>query len=204
MKRWAPLLLASCLLGCGTTTRLSDVWVKPGARPTFDHVLVIGVARTATARRTFEDRFATALGERGTEATPSWAIFPGEERIPKSAVLKAVRQRGFDAVIVTRLLEVDEKTTHYPGSTHVVPSAYAGYGMHRYYGYAYDVVHTPPRTVTQQIVRLETHLYDAASAELAWSAQSDTFDPSSTTAAIESVVDAVSARIAEDGLLPTR
>ena len=50
-------------------------------------------------------------------------------------------------------------------------------------------------------MRLETHLYDARTADLVWAAHSDTFDPSSTDDIIDSVTKKLSRRLAEDGML---
>jgi protein-L-isoaspartate O-methyltransferase len=73
--------------------------------------------------------------------------------------------------------------------------------MYGYYGSSWDVVHNPGYTVTETIVRLETHLYDARTADLVWAAHSDTFDPSSIAAGVDSVTKKLSRQLAEDGML---
>jgi hypothetical protein len=163
-------------------------------------ILVIGVARTESSRRTFEDRFVEALGERGASGVPSYTILPGEGRIEEPAIRAAVREHGFDGVIVTRLLRIDEETEYVPPMTRVAPG-YGGYGLYGYYGMAWSVETTPGYTITTQIVRLETNLYDVASDKLVWTAHSDTLNPDSPEDAIGSVTKAIIERLAEDGLL---
>jgi hypothetical protein len=51
-------------------------------------------------------------------------------------------------------------------------------------------------------VRLETHLYDASSAELVWAAHSDTLNPKSIDDGVESVAKKLSERLAADGFTP--
>jgi hypothetical protein len=195
-------ILAVPLLGpgCATPTELSGVWVTERPAP-LSKILVIGVARTESSRRTFEDRFVEALGERGTSAVASYTILPGEGRIEEPAIRSAVREHGFDGVIVTRLLRIDEETEYVPPTTRVAPGGYGGYGLYGYYGMAWSVETTPGYTITTQIVRLETNLYDVASDKLVWTAHSDTLNPDSPEDAIGSVTNAIIERLAEDGLL---
>jgi len=175
-------LLASALslavlagMACGTTTRLSNVWRSESYSAGPMHkVLVVGIAQTSTGRRSFEDRFVEALASQQVDAVQSYRLLPSDERLSEATLKEAIRGHGFDGVIATRLIEVDEETTYVPPST----------------------------TVTTTIVRLETHLYDAEQAELVWSAQSDTFDPDSTQDAIDSVTKKIAKQLASEDLLP--
>ena len=192
----APLLA----FGCATPTELSGVWVTEQPAP-LSSILVIGVARTESSRRTFEDRLVEALAERGASGVASYTLLPGEGRIEESAIRAAVREHAFGGVIVTRLLRIDEETTYVPPTTRVVPGGYAGFGLYGYYGMAWSVETTPGYTQTTRIVRLETNLYDVASEKLVWTAHSDTLNPDSPEDAIGSVTKAIVERLAEDGLL---
>jgi hypothetical protein len=99
------------------------------------------------------------------------------------------------------LVQVDEREKYVPPTTYVKPGYY-GRGLYGYYGRGYEVVHQPGYTVHTTIVRLETHLYDASSAELLWAAHSDTFNPKSIDDGIESVTQKLSKRLAADGFAP--
>jgi hypothetical protein len=135
----------------------------------------------------------------GADAVSSYQLLPTNDRLTKEELEGAVRRGGFDGVIVTRLLEGAEETTHVPPSTHVVPSY--RYGYYGYYGRNYDVVHTPGYTLTTEVVRLETRLWNAADSRLAWGITSETFDPTSTEDAIASVTKKLVQQLSEDGLL---
>jgi hypothetical protein len=198
----AVLALASLVaLSCATRTELSGIWVAPSAASQpLQRVLVIGVASTDSRRRTFEDGFVAALAAKSVVAAPSYEFVPNSENLTKETIGQAITGKGFDGVIVTRLLTVDEEKNYIPPSTYVVPT-YRGAGLYNYYPMAYDVVHTPGRVVTKTIVRLETHVYEAANAELVWAAHSDTFDPDTTDDIISSVTSKLSDRLAKDGVL---
>lgn len=205
MKRnpfWCVVALAVLAgIACATRTTLSNVW-RSESYPsgTMQRVLIIGVAENETERRSFEDAFGAALAVHNVDAVPSYQLLPGSERLSRESIEAAMGGRGFQGVLVTRLLGVDERETYVPPSTYVRPGYY-GYGMYGYYGSSWDVCHTPGYTVTETIVRLETHLYDAGTADLVWAAHSDTFDPTSTRDIIDSVTKKLSRRLAEDGML---
>jgi len=162
-------------------------------------ILVVGIAETSLGRRAYEGRFAEALAGAGAEAVPSYQLLPSSDRLTKEEIDRVVRSEGFDGVIVTRLLGVEEKTTYVPPSSYVVPSY--GYGYYGYYGRSYDVVNTPGYTKSTEIVRLESRLWNAADAKLAWGIVSETFDPKSDDDAMASVTKKLVQKLADDGLL---
>ena len=166
-----------------------------------NQMLVIGIAENDIKRRSFEDGFSTALEEQGVDAVPSYRILPDSEQLSKDSIQQAIHGRGFQGVVATRLVQIDEREKYVPPTTYVTPGYY-GRGLYGYYGRGYEVVHQPGYTVNTTIVRLETHLYDASSAELVWAAHSDTFNPKSIDDGIGSVTRKLSKRLAADGFAP--
>ena len=198
---WSLVAGAALLAACGTVTKIPNVWRNPAHEGNaYQRIYVIGVGENQVNRRLFEDRFAAALSDKGAVASPSYVTLPQSERLTEEQVRRAIEGGGYDGVIVTRMLGVEEKTEYVPPRTYTVPRYYGGY--YRYYGTAWDVVHQPGYTMTRTIVRLETNLYDVGSGELVWSGQSETFDPGSVTDIIDSVTKAVAGRLAKEGLLP--
>ena len=189
-------------ISCATKTEISGVWKSesPTTHP-MNQILVIGIAENDTNRRIFEDSFSEELGEQGVNAAPSYRILPDSERLSKESIQQAIRGRGIQGVLVTRLVQVDEREKYVPPKTYVQPGYY-GRGLYGYYGRGYEVVHQPGYTVHTTIVRLETHLYDASSAELLWAAHSDTLNPKSIDDGIESVTQKLSKKLAADGFAP--
>ncbi len=166
-----------------------------------DQILVIGIAENDTKRRSFEDGFASALEERGVDAVPSYQILPNTEQLSKESIQQAIRGRGFQGVLATQLVRIDEHEKYVPPTTYVTPGYY-GRGLYGYYGRGYQVVHQPGYTVHTTIVRLETHLYDATTAELVWAAHSNTLNPKSIDDGIGSVTKKLSKRLESDGFAP--
>jgi hypothetical protein len=189
-------------VSCAARTELSGVW-KSDSLPTpkMNPILVIAIAESDVKRRSFEDGFEAALEEQGFDAVPSYSILPDPEQLTKESIQQAIRGRGIQGVIATQLVQVDEREKYIPPTTYVKPGYY-GRGLYGYYGRGYEVVHQPGYTVHTTIVRLETHLYDASSAELLWAAHSDTLNPKSIDDGIGSVTAKLSKRLAADGFAP--
>jgi len=187
--------------GCGTKTRVSSQWMSPDYKGGPMHkILVLGISETFLGRRTYEDSFTEALRKGGAEAVSSYTLLPSDDKLTKEEIEEILSREGFDGLIVTRLLEVAEETTYVPPSTTVV-SGGSRYGYYGHYGRNYDVVHSPGYTLTTEIVRLETQLWNAADSELAWGITSETFDPTSKDDAIASVTSVLVQKLVNDGLL---
>jgi hypothetical protein len=195
------LLGIAVLAACGTVTKIPNAWRNPAHEGMpFQKIFVIGVGKNEGNRRLFEDRFAAVLAGHGALASPSYGALAQSERLTEEQVRGAIEGGGYDGVIVTRLLGVEEKTEYVPPRTYTVPRHYHGY--YRYYGTTWDIVHQPGYLETHTIVRLETNLYDVGTGELAWSGQSETFDPDSLEAIIDSATEAVTRRLREERLIP--
>lgn len=195
---WAVVGLG--LLGCGTVTTVPLVWKDPAwAGDGYARIFVIGVAENPATRRVFEDELVAALRGRGTSAVASYTTLPDTERLGEERIRKAMAAGDFDAVVITRLLGSEERPTYVPPRTYTVPSTYGGY--YGYYHRSWDVVHEPGYTRIDTVVRLETNLYDVATAALVWSAQSETLDPRSIGDGIASVTSAVAKQLAEDEVI---
>jgi len=204
----SSLVLFACmflvwLVACGARTTLSGVWQSPERAATpIRSMLVIGIGTEETSRRQYEDHFSMALEERGTQAVPSYRVLPSEERLSQVDLAAAVARGGHDGVIVTRLLAVDTDERYVPPSSSM--SVGVGRGYYGYYGSSFGVNYSPGYVQRTTIVRLETKLYEVGEDDLVWSAQSETFQPSSTEDIVESVTKAVVKRLAEAGWLAPR
>ena len=196
------VLLAVATMACATETLVSSRWISPEYKGGGVHrILIIGVAQSELGRRTYEDGFSEALRAFGAEAVPSYDLLPTTDQLDRAEVEALVQAKGFDGVMVTRLLGVDEETTVVPPSTQVIPTAGYGYGYYGYYRSQYEVVRTPGYIRTTKIVRLETKLWNAEDSQLIWGVTSETFDPSSTSDGVASVTRSLANQLDHDGLV---
>jgi hypothetical protein len=177
-------LLASCatiallvLAGCGSTTKLTNVWSDPTLQTnSLKKLMVIGVAQQASTRRMFEDTFAAALQKQGVQAMASYTVIP--EVRDSTGMHAAIVQSGCDGVFVTRLIDQKTVDTYYPPtSTYVGTPYYGGYygGYYGYYSSSYAVMTSPGYTVENEVIHLETNLYRTADSKLVWAAMSESW-----------------------------
>jgi len=169
-------------------------------------ILVIGVAENQANRRMYEAALAQRLEEHGVTAYQSVMLLPTSEKLQKEDVVAAVKEKNIDAVLVTRVLDINRQKNYVPPST-TVYSAYPGYG-HAYYGsyygyyhHSYSVVTSPGYTYTDVTVILETNLYDASNENIAWSGQSATFNPEDVHEVIGPTAKLIVNKLIEEGFI---
>lgn len=193
-KAAAVLILSAFLLGGCSTTRVTGVWKKSDyVGGPFQSILVVGLTKDESNKSIWEDIMAAQLRQNGVNAATGAKCFPGDTDITKTEILDYVRDKGIDAVLLTRLVDIRKEKAYYPPTGYYYgfyDDYYYGGPYHRYYnhfGSFYDRVYTPGYTTTYTIVVLETNLYDTRSQELVWSMSSDTFDPASADKLARSV-----------------
>lgn len=191
----ALALVALVIGGCATTRPVHE-WRSPGFTGSIDSVLVIAAVERSTQRRVFEDLFADTLATHGVAATPSYTLLTSEAEISRDTVERAIRGKNIDAVLVTRLLGVDEVETYQPPTTRIYYGRYDSY-----YHHALTEV-SPGYYHRYKVLTLETTLYDSASGELVWSMQSEAIEPSTPRTLLEDQINLTVERLAAQGLLP--
>lgn len=201
------MILLALISACSNTT-VTGVWKKSDyTGPAFTSVLVIALTENKTNRDIWEDKMATQLSQTGVKAFTSNKVFAGDEEITKEEVLDYVRKNGIEAVLITRLVDIEKEKAYYPPTTNYVGSYYGGasYGYYNsfgsYYPRAYNTVTTPGYTATLTTVLLETNLYQSSSQDLVWSLSSETFDPRSVNELVESVGAKLAKSLQENGLI---
>ncbi|MET0936589.1 MAG: hypothetical protein ABWX83_11385 [Luteibacter sp.] len=157
MKQRIGVAVALLLAGCASVS-VTNEWKDPTwSGPPASHVLVIGVAKSDTMRRLFEDTFVRDLSAAGVAASASYAnIPPGADGSAKLGdVMKAT---GSDAVLVTRIQRVEDRIN-------VTPTGPGYGGFYGWYGGAWA---STPEVTQTTIVTLETSVWDAKSQKLVW------------------------------------
>jgi hypothetical protein len=159
--RTIAALLVLTLAACASTS-VKDQWKDPAWHgPPAANVVVVGIARSDTTRRIFEDTFAAELGKVGVRAEQSYTqIAPGEGGGVKLSDF--VQSSNADAVLTTRVQRVEQKVDVSPG--------YAPIGYRGFYGW-YGTAWAATPTVSQyEVVTLETTVWDPKTEKLIWAA----------------------------------
>lgn len=180
-------------------------WRSPEATVRkFHRVLALGLSNKTEVRADFEDALAAQLTETGLEAIPGNAILlrPESTQMDLKYLKEQVRANKIDAVVVSRLIKVENNVTYIPGGTYVVPYPYYN-TFYGYYGSVYGVVYTPDYLREEKKVRIETNLYSTSSpdGELIWTGITDTVNPSNLHKAIKGLVKLVLKQMQSEGVL---
>ena len=195
-----PLVLVALLAGCAAT-KLKDSWKNPKySGPAFKKILVLGVSSEAVTRRSFEDTFAGALQDSGVSAIPSYTLISRNGRIEEDKLRTAVAETGADGVLITRVVNIDQKSQTSPGYVTLVPGGGYYGGFYGYYGAAWGH-YTPPATYTYKVLTLETNLWEVKSEDLAWSGFTEITDPSTVRRETESFSKVVIDALKSQGLI---
>ena len=192
--------LLALLAGCATTTTTA-VWKDPEVGDMrLRSLLVLGVAEDQFARRKYEDALAQALRSEGVNAAAGYRVVPHDGKLTQEQIDTAVASRGFQGVLVTRVIGTGEETVHFPG--------YYDYyrrpifdSYYRYYAYTYDRVYRPGYTDTYQTVSLETTLYQAPSGRVAWGMRTKSIDPEALDRLVSDLVRETIENLTTSGLL---
>jgi len=186
--------------GCGSTTRIVNQWSHPDyASPRFSRILVIGVSKQPSLRRTFEDEFAAKLKAAGVDAVPSYRYIPEDGPVDETRLQAAVKQANADAAIVTRVVRVERKTQVSPGFYQPAPAP--GFGFYPGYSVAWLGYYEPPMVYQYDVYISETSLYDMARNLLVWSGTAETRAPGDINKEITRYVDVVIKALRSKNLL---
>jgi hypothetical protein len=171
--------------GCATSTKIVNQWVNPDyTSPRFRKIMVIGVSKQPSIRRTFEDQFVTKLKAAGVDAVPSYLYIPEDGQVDEGRLQEAVKRANADGVIITRLVRVEKKTEVSPGFYRPGP-----FGFYGGYSAAWAGYYEPPRVYQYDVYISETSLYDMN--QLVWAGTVETTDPGDINREIERYVDTV-------------
>lgn len=198
MKKYLLLFAVGfSLIGCGPSTTIEKSWKEPTSTTKLNEykkILIICFAQSETARRQAETQLAGLFKGR---AVPSYDYkVLVEKGADADAVTAAVKADGFDAAIVTRLIDKEKETSYVPGTTY-----YGGYGFRGYYGAGYGAYGSPGYYVEDKIYYIETNVYDLKTDKLVWGAVTSTTNPSKMEKSISELADVLARKMREDGFL---
>ena len=156
------LAVAGCV-SSGTTNQESK---------TYDNLLVIGVAGSWNSRAQFERVVVSGLRAEGLDAQSYNSIEGGSEPPSREDVLAAIDKYGFDGVVVTRVLDTESDVEVRSAVTGARVSRKES-GFMTLFRFDYEEFDDPLLLTLNVQVDLVTELYDSASHELVWSAETE-------------------------------
>lgn len=201
------LLFALMLTACGTSTSINGSWAAPGAEVgNYQKVAVVAIGSQTQNTRIAETEVTASLNARGIPAVPGYDIFQAgylKGQPSKEDIQQKLQQANVDGLLTVALLDAKEETYYVPGTTRYAPyPAYPYYGSwYGYYNFYAPTVYEPGYYAQSTNFFLETNLYDVDDAELVWSAQSKTIDPTSFSSFAKSYSGSIVKQMQKDGVI---
>ena len=191
------------IFSCGPSTDLVGEWSEDEYKTnSIDKLLVLGIfdKEKPLLRRRFEDGISQAFNDSGIEAVPSMDIMSYKEEIDSAAVEKHFIGKGFDAVLVSRLVGLEKDRTVKAGYAYTIP--YGNYyGFYGYYYAAVQYANSSSYLSKNLTVVLDTNLYNTDEKKLIWSGISETVDPNKASEVIGSLGKVLVDKLDSEGFL---
>lgn len=205
-----PLLL---LTACRTSsTAIIGSWSRDDFNSkAYDHLMIAALTDTANFQPSVERELALSLGKKDVNTTQSINVFPRTFLGPKKhkereELMEEVKEKGTDAILTVSIIDEETETRYVPGTTYYNPAPIYGY-YNNFWGY-YN--HWTPRVQTagyyteSKYYFIETNLYDAATEELMWSAQSKAYDPETMKTFTKDYAEEIVEKLASEGWIASQ
>ncbi len=206
--RYTPLskaLLIACfsiLCSCSSSSRVVKTYEDPNfSSGPFANILVVGIHENATSRRRFESTVATALRSDNTAASASLNFMLSTDEISRESLRAIVDSEGFDAVLITRLVDMQMQIESREGRVTADAQRRNDLPLADFFRYDYVEYQDPMEITTVRTVVLATDLYEVASELRIWSAESTATDKTSVFETISDISRALANALSRDGFI---
>jgi hypothetical protein len=166
-----PLLAA--LWACNPGTHISHSWRDPSVTVDTAKIgkfVVAALLKNQTVRREVEDDMASRFPGK---AVQSYKEF-GDSDLKESEDFynRKLKEKGYDGIVVVRLVNVDKNVRYVPGSYPVYYRSWRGY-----WGYSWTAFYDPGYYTTDRSYDVEVNVYSLDPDRLIWTASTSTLNP---------------------------
>ncbi len=193
----AAMLIISSLFAQKTTIAKSwrdpETQVKMGQ---FQRILVVAFVKNPANRKIVEDDIIKILK---SKAMASYQLLgEGESTITDEELAEKIKNNGFDAAIVMRLIDPEKEIEYTPG-TGTYPASYNSF--YPYYGGSSRVFNDPEYMSKHDVYAVESNFYSLKTNKLIWSGITTSVDPKNVDKMVASIGKIISAEMKKQGFL---
>jgi len=200
---WVLLAGTVLLFACASSDRIVKIYEDAAfAGGPFNRILVVAAHEDVGNRRQFENSLVRVLNENGPVAVASLSVMQADEPINRDALIVAVRETGADAVMITRLLDVESSTSVEGGRVTATAQRRNDIAMVDFFRYDYVEYRDPMTVMTVHTVILLTDLYNVADETKIWSVESTSFDKTSVYGVFDGASRGITDQLRRDRLIP--
>ena len=186
-------VIASCASAPASHTEVIGTWKADNYDKKLSKFLIISLSDEFGIREKVESTVVTKLKNEGLHATASSQIMPLDEEISRETVKKAIKGKDLDAVLVSRLLSMEQSAKFVPPTANVT------------FDNTFDMlIPNPPaaaRVEHQSVTAVQIDLFDVASGHLVWSMKVHTVDYDNVTQLVNNLTDIVVGDLRSKGLI---
>ena len=201
--RFSGFVFVLCvfLAGCSTSTgsvKSSGIADYQGAA--FTKILVIGVANDYDGRARFERLLVSKLAEHDVAAVAYYRAMGGNQPIDRDSIRQLVQTEGFDAVLITRVLNRDNAAAVKSGSA-ATKSTRLDEGALHLFRYNYEELNEPETLSVQMSVTLSSEVFSVESLNRVWAIESEISKKEVISQLVDDAVATIVRRLQKDGLI---
>jgi hypothetical protein len=191
------LVFAACSASTRTVTSTTAAKYQGDG---FNNILVIGVANDYNSRSRFERILVTKLAEHNVTAVAYYRAMGGSDPIERESVKQLVESEGFDAVLITRVLNQNVDAKSKSGSA-ATKSVRKDEGALHLFRYDYEDLNEPPNFSFDVSVKLSTEVFDTSSESLVWAIEADISRKEVVSQVVDEAVKIIIQRLQKDGVI---
>lgn len=207
MTKKFPLILSILLaLSACSTTQITRVMpLADDADAPYNKVLVIALFESFDSRRYLEDDIVREIKARGADAVASTSLMSTKTPVSRETFLAMVDSEQADAVIVTRLVNLETQAKMKdasPEATYKVSPTY----YYNVFSVELDEYIAPQNLQLKHSLVLATEIYSAATKEPVWGIESKTklsmnYDDRGDLSLVADEAKSIVSHLAGDGLI---
>ena len=193
--KYLKTLLMCLLLSACANTKITENWLDHENSKSYLHPMIIGITDSQQTRQIYEKHFVAELAKKNITATPSYTLISSKQKINRETVSNAIKDTQIDSVLVSYLVSVDSKLTHYDSPINT------GYSGDTDNMMSDTLVSKRGRASSTEVIELKNDLYDVKSKAIIWSVQTETVAPESIDQAIVDVTVVIIKQLFDDRVL---
>jgi len=191
------------LAGCGGSTAAVR---KTLDNPIYtDHsygdILVIGVSGDYSNRAYFEREMVSRIKAEGAKAAAYYTVVGRNQPITRSTVSVAVKSRGFDAVLLSRVINQDTDVSMESGSSETTVSRKSAARAIDLFRYDYDELTEPGVINISSTVTISAEMFSGPDETRMWAIEFTIADKENVGQIIENAADTIVGQLKRDNLL---
>jgi hypothetical protein len=201
--------IIALLYSCSPSTEITGTWKNPNvSAAVYDNILIASMSSKVNVKQEIENNLAAELSKQGVQAYKGIEVLPPSFRDnpDKNEMLKKIRGTSANAILTVSLIDTETENRYVPGNVTYAPVSRFGYygRFWGYYNYWNPIVTSPGYYTEDKTYFLETNLYDVDTEELVWSAQSETYNPSSLSQSSQEFAKIIVDKLKADGVIRSR